>query len=59
MKAVSEFNTDRHSVDPITLEVIRHGLVSITDQTGRRRFFNIRKPSRAIPRAPRHLHEPG
>ena len=32
MKAVSEFNTDRHSVDPITLEVIRHGLVSITDQ---------------------------
>ncbi|MGB7948601.1 MAG: hydantoinase B/oxoprolinase family protein [Candidatus Binatia bacterium] len=25
-------NTQRHAVDPITLEVIRHGLVSITDQ---------------------------
>src|SRR6201981_2313102 len=32
MKAASEINLDHHPVDPITLEVIRHGLVSITDQ---------------------------
>src|SRR5499433_3622091 len=32
MKKESSANTDKYSVDPITLEVIRHGLVSITDQ---------------------------
>jgi N-methylhydantoinase B len=32
MKEKSSEGTDNHSVDPITLEVIRHGLVSITDQ---------------------------
>jgi N-methylhydantoinase B len=32
MKEKSYSHTVNHSVDPITLEVIRHGLVSITDQ---------------------------
>src|SRR5215468_8391988 len=32
MKRESQLQSQPHSVDPITLEVIRHGLVSITDQ---------------------------
>src|SRR5260370_39549914 len=32
MNSASQTNTEHRSVDPITLEVIRHGLVSITDQ---------------------------
>jgi N-methylhydantoinase B len=32
MKAKAELTTARSPVDPITLEVIRHGIVSITDQ---------------------------
>ena len=32
MKKESSANTDKDSIDPITLAVIRHGLVSITDQ---------------------------
>src|SRR5256885_16038982 len=32
MKTLSQPNAQRATVDPITLEVIRHGIVSITDQ---------------------------
>jgi N-methylhydantoinase B len=32
MKAATKLNPEHRPVDPITLEVIRHGLVSITDQ---------------------------
>src|SRR2546429_5318949 len=32
MNSASQTNTEHRSVDPITLEVIRHGIVSITDQ---------------------------
>src|SRR5256885_17144542 len=32
MKTLSQPNAQRATVDPITLEVIRHGVVSITDQ---------------------------
>src|ERR1700745_3306685 len=32
MKTLSQPNVERATVDPITLEVIRHGIVSITDQ---------------------------
>ena len=32
MNSASQPNTEQRPVDPITLEVIRHGLVSITDQ---------------------------
>jgi hypothetical protein len=32
MDLAPKANTIRPSVDPITLEVIRHGIVSITDQ---------------------------
>jgi N-methylhydantoinase B len=32
MEAKAELTTERSAVDPITVEVIRHGIVSITDQ---------------------------
>jgi N-methylhydantoinase B len=32
MKPMPAAASERHSVDPITLEVIRHGIISITDQ---------------------------
>jgi N-methylhydantoinase B len=32
MKAASQIDSEHRTVDPITLEVIRHGLISITDQ---------------------------
>src|SRR5262245_62358829 len=32
MNSASHTNNEHRAVDPITLEVIRHGLVSITDQ---------------------------